>query len=76
MIKLGLENLFAVNTFSNISLHDALKQNAGKRKCQQSNSGYPCKVHGCGHLIVKVSNLCVTLELDLASCSLITMWLL
>ena len=33
MIKLGLENLFAVNTFSNISLHDALKQNAGNRKC-------------------------------------------
>ena len=30
MIKLGLENLFAViNTFANISLHDAPKQNFG-----------------------------------------------
>ena len=44
MIKLGLENLFAVNTFANMSLHDASKQNFGNRKSKQSNRGYPLLV--------------------------------
>ena len=32
MMKLGLENLFTVNNFGNISLHDASKQNSWEQK--------------------------------------------
>ena len=32
MIKLGLENLFTVNNFAKISLHDAPKQNSWEQK--------------------------------------------
>ena len=32
MVKLGLENIFSVNSFANISLHDIPKQNSWEQK--------------------------------------------
>ena len=32
MVKLGLENIFTVNNFANISLHDTPKQNSWEQK--------------------------------------------
>ena len=48
MIKLGLDNLFAVNTFANISLHDGLKA----KLCMGLESAHnqTLDIPGSGHL--------------------------
>ena len=43
MVKLGLENMFTVNSFANISLHDTPKQNSWEQKVLAIK--YPLKVY-------------------------------
>ena len=67
-MKLGLEDLFTVNNFANISLHDAPKQNSWEQK-MLPNRGYPVKVYGSANSIFQgVYFYYLRLEHTITSC--------